>query len=375
MSLVKASATSLALGLAAATGLWSAPAWAACTLVSSQPDVDFGTLKRDTLQVNGNLATLGERTLSLDLQCDVESDLTLFYRAAAQDGEGFRFGPQGHYQLRVRDAVVDGVPVDLGEIGVNRGVIGRTDRSMHWRPEHGVAPVKEGRVVRGTSLQAHIDITALAPLAATRVRDETQWLAPALIETFAGEASRELSLTATLIPVACTPVLSSGGRVDYGRRSVSTFNRATTTMLPTQRVTLTVNCDALALFALGTVDNRNGSALIDGNGYFGLGLSGGNPVGHYALALSEIQADDWGGATALLALRGSTTWDSVGQEVPLLQASLVGFARTAGTGGPDELAQLTSVIEVSPLIAPMNDLDVSEDIDLDGSATIEIVYL
>lgn len=300
MTLIKASATSIALGVAAAIGLGSAPAWAECTLVLSHPQIDLGVVKRDSLVVNGQLGALGQRTLSLDLQCDVESDLTLFYRGAAEDGERFKFGDRGDYQLQVRDAVVDGVPVDLGEVGVARQLPGRTEPSLSWRPEHGITPVKDGLALHGRSLQAHIDITVQAPMAAMRVQDETQWLAQALIETRARDASRELSVAATLIPVACTPQLSGGGRVDYGRIPVSTLNPARVTDLPTRTVELTIDCDAMALFGLGVVDNREGTANSSGPGNFGLGLSAGKPIGHYFAILGGTRVDGWPAAYELL---------------------------------------------------------------------------
>lgn len=376
MSLMKASATSVMLGLVATTGLWSTSVRAECSLALSQSDVDLGTLKRDSLTVSGSLATLGERSMSVDLQCDTQSDLTLFYRATAQDAEQFRFGGQGQYRLRMRDAVVDGVPVDLGEIAVINEAPSHAERSAPWRPERGLTPVKDGRVLQGKSLQAHVDITASAPLAALRVRDETRWLAPALIETFARDASREVNLSATLIPVACTPVLSGGGRIDYRQQSVSAFNRTAATTLPVKRVTLNVDCDAMALFALGVVDNRSGTARSEGGAQFGLGLSGGKRVGQYTLTLTETRVDDWGAANTLTSSRGGTFWSKSPDHAQLSTPALVGFARTAGAvAGPDELQHLSTIIEVAPTIAPLNDLDVSEQVELNGSTTIEIVYL
>ncbi len=191
-------------------------------------------------------------------------------------------------------------------------------------------------------------------------------------------SSVDLSVTGTLTPSACTPALSNGGVVDHGKISVQDLDRLTT-QLPDATLTLTINCDATALIAIKAMDNRSGTAAPDWTGpspvsYFGLGLaSGGEKIGGYRLGTSNATAD--GVARAVIeSTDGQTwfeTWSSSWQP---------NWMRTVNGGStqlpaPLPLQAFKADLLISTYIAPKSFLPITEDIRIDGSATLDIVYL
>ncbi|MCK1788565.1 hypothetical protein L9Z73_30985, partial [Pseudomonas sp. TNT11] len=61
--------------------------------------------------------------------------------------------------------------------------------------------------------------------------------------------------------------------------------------------------------------------------------------------------------------------------LPLGARSLLGFtANTGSTEGPNALQNLSALLSLKAFIAPLDSLDLSSEIALDGSATLEITY-
>jgi hypothetical protein len=368
---------STALGSWAAVAFWSPQALADCALMLSNPTIDFGVLKRDNLAWHAGKVLLGERSLSLNLTCTEPTELTLYLRAHAADDDTFRLSTLGHYRVRLRDAVLDGASVALGELGRLGEVPVHAQNSMHWRPERGLVAMRDGRPVQGKVLQARLDVVAVAPRQALRVRDETLWEALASIDVPQAHVSEAMTLSSTVLPVSCEPLLGANGRVDFGQRSVGEFSRYQETRLPAQTVALTVACDGPALIALRMVDNRAGSATLGADNSFGLGLDRGRRVGRYTLRLEDVRVDGWSATYATQTGSMGASWSAAQADgVELSTGVWSGFsARRGATSGPDDLQHLSATLSVAPVIAPIIELDVSEPVLLDGSATIEIVYL
>ncbi len=193
-------------------------------------------------------------------------------------------------------------------------------------------------------------------------------------------SSVDLRVTGTITPAACTPALSSGGIVDHGKISFQDLNPQGLTPLPDATLILEVSCDAAALMAVKATDNRLGSAVpvypsqpVELS-HFGLGLtSDGNKIGRYALKTDNVSAD--GVARGVIeSVTGETwleAWTTVWQP---------GWMRTVndGQGGaplPVPLQNLKADLIVSTWIANRATLPSAEEIQIDGSATLDIVYL
>ena len=74
---------------------------------------------------------------------------------------------------------------------------------------------------------------------------------------------------------------------------------------------------------------------------------------------------------------GGAAWStSSNRAIPIAARSYLGFTDRAGSNaGPIAIRHLTSRVIVETVIAPTSELDLSTDVQIDGSATLEIVYL
>lgn len=351
-----------------------------CQFNLSQPVLDYGLMNRAIRPDAALERNLGERRLSLTLNCAQPIDMSLFYRAMAATAERFHFAERGSYQMRIHDAVLDGQSVEIGLIaGVGQLPI-ETASSLIWRPKHGVAPVQTGVPVQGRSFSAQLELTAWVQEQGMQVRDAVTWEAFGAFDAVAAGRTREVTLRARFAPAACEPVLSNGGLVDFGTLSNKDLHADKDTRLPPKSLTLMVGCDAPASFALIMHDNRSGSATLDSETDYGLGKdSRGNRIGRFSLRVDPANANADGFAR-LYRTDSSTAgmaW-STGSASPAAigKSRYMAFTDNTGSGaGPVLIQNLSTTVTVDAVIAPTNSLDLSSAIDLDGAGTIEIIYL
>ncbi|MGY2253836.1 DUF1120 domain-containing protein [Pseudomonas reactans] len=351
-----------------------------CRLDLSESRLDFGLMNRAVAPTSTAERLLGERQLSLTLNCPQSQDMSLFYRALAAGTERLRFTEGGSYQVHVRDGVLDGRAVELGLLAGQGQAPSQVGAHLGWRADHGVVPMINGQPATGRSFSVHLQLSAWAREEAVRVRDAVTWETSGLIDAPASGRSRELSLQARFAPAACVPSLSSNGIVNFGKLSASDLNHDNHTPLPERPLSLTVNCDGPAPFALVMHDNRDGSATggLDETAY-GLGLDDrGQKIGRYYLLVDPTQAtaDNLPQLYRTDSTTGGTAWSSASANpLPLGARSLLGFTATAGsTDGPHALKTLHAQLHLKTFIAPLNTLDLSSEVRLDGSATLEIIY-
>ncbi len=200
------------------------------------------------------------------------------------------------------------------------------------------------------------------------------------VSTAQAASTVELTVGGLITPMACTPALSGGGLIDFGKISQQDLNQATGTRLPLKSLTLTVSCNAPGRYALRMRDNRDGSAHVNSEIYYGLGLdSAGNKIGVYSVKFDPKQTV----ADALPVTYGteSTTngvaWrTSNSNPIDIGSRSLLGFTDVAGsTAGPSAIQNLTSTLTLEAVINAKQNLDLSVETLMDGSATLEVVYL
>ena len=363
--------------------LLSPHAWASdeCQLSLSQAQLDFGLMNRAVTPASTPDRLLGERRINLTLNCPQPTDMSLFYRAQGAGDERFRFTERGSYGLRVRDAVLDGQAVELGSIAGSGQAPSTTSAELQWRPDHGIVPMRGGVAMSGRNLSLKIDVSAWASEEATRVRDAVTWDAAGLFDALAAGRSRELRLQARFAPMACTPTLSNGGHVELGKLSVSDLNLDKDTPLTPRAVSLNVNCDAPALFAVRMQDNRQGSAtgVIDESTY-GLGLdSRQQKIGRYRLLFdpSSITTDSFAQVFLTDSANSGVSWNSANARIAAIGANrFLGFSATPGsTSGPGAIQTLNATLSLEAVIAPLGALDLGNEVRLDGSGTLEIIYL
>lgn len=183
----------------------------------------------------------------------------------------------------------------------------------------------------------------------------------------------DLTVKGIITPNACTPSLSSGGVIDHGKMSAKDLNATQITLLPKVTLQMTVTCDAPVIFALKATDNRIGSGSGSG---FGLGfINGTQKLGSYSLTLgatgSPPQAD---GETvqAIGSFDNGVTWERWNS---FETGTYLSVATLADASTPRATQQLVTPVAYSGYINRTDGLDLSNEVNIDGSATIEVFYL
>ena len=188
-------------------------------------------------------------------------------------------------------------------------------------------------------------------------------------------SSVDLAVKGIITPAACTPSLSGGGVVDHGKISIQDLPNNFKNPLPEATLQLTVVCDAATLIALKSTDNREGTAWFNGYvtaSYFGLGMTADNWMpGAYSLVMKNTTVE--GAAVPVVESVGGATWFPVygGFWQP-------GWMRAvAAPNSPDNLPVAIQNLTTDVVIATFvrKPLKLTEDLPLDGSATMDIVYL
>ncbi|MGY2230801.1 DUF1120 domain-containing protein [Pseudomonas tolaasii] len=184
-------------------------------------------------------------------------------------------------------------------------------------------------------------------------------------------SSVDLSVKGTITPSACTPALSNGGLVDFGKLSAKDLRPDQHTYLTRQDLQMTVSCDASTLFAVAVKDNRAGSESSQDFYNFGLGLiNGTEKLGYFTVTMSGPMADDVN-MRGIASFDGGVTWE---RESALVDDGLTSVA-DMNTLAPVPVQRLVTGLQVSGAIAPARDLTLTSEVPLDGSLTMTVVYL
>lgn len=196
-----------------------------------------------------------------------------------------------------------------------------------------------------------------------------------LLITGAGSAfaasSVDLTVKGLITPSACEPILSGGGNVDIGKISAKDLNTDTHTRLPNQTMQLTVTCDAATLMAIEPKDNRAGSAFSDSNINFGLGLvNGSEKLGAFQMYL-QSPVGDGTELGPITSSDGGLTWT---RYMYMINDGITSVAN-ATTIAPVPVQSLVSDVIIAPYIAPASSLTLTEEVPIDGSATLTVKYL
>lgn len=352
-----------------------------CQLSLSESLLDFGLMSRVAKSASAPQQPLGERRLNLTLNCPQPGDMSLFYNALAASAQRLQFTGQGSYDIQVSDAVLDGQAVELGLVPAIGQPPTASAAVLNWRTGYGIAPVQGAAVLSGKSLSLLLTVNAWADTAATHVRDATTWEVSGLFEARHSARFRELTLRASFAPAACTPRLSNGGLVDYGTLLAKDLNVDSETPLPTKTLLFSVSCDAATPFALLMHDNRNGSAT-GGTDETAYGLdrdNSQNKIGRYYLHIDP--ADFTADALPMLyrtdSTSGGVAWSSASsRQIPMAANSYLGFTDSAGsTSGPVAIQNLAGTVRIKAFLAPSQSLDLRDVVHINGSGTIEIIYL
>lgn len=212
------------------------------------------------------------------------------------------------------------------------------------------------------------------------MKPSLMFLTLALSPLAMADSTVELNVKGLITPVACTPTLSAGGLVDFGKISQQDLNLTTGTRLPAKSLNLSVDCNGPVRYALRMRDNRDGTAHVNSEIYYGMGLdNSGNKIGVYSVSFDPKQtvADTLPGLYGTESTTGGVAWRTSNRNpIDIGARSLLGFTDLEGsTAGPSAIQTLTSTLTLEAVVNAKQNLDLSTDIPLDGSGTLEVVYL
>ncbi|WP_411390078.1 DUF1120 domain-containing protein [Pseudomonas sp. MPB23] len=190
----------------------------------------------------------------------------------------------------------------------------------------------------------------------------------------------DLSVKGRITPLACTPLLSNSAVIDYGKISQQDLNLDKSTRLPLKQLQVSITCNDSNRFALRMHDNREGSAMVNSEIYYGLGFDhSGNRLGLYSMAFDprQTKVNSTTQAYGTESTTGGLAWRTANlNPINIGANSYLGFTDTAGsTAGPSAIRELISTVQVETVINARQNLDLNRDTPLDGLATLEVVYL
>ncbi|AKZ63399.1 hypothetical protein F506_12610 [Herbaspirillum hiltneri N3] len=209
-------------------------------------------------------------------------------------------------------------------------------------------------------------------------------LASSLV-SFAARAvdTTELQVKGSIRPSACIPSFTNGGEVDFGTIRAADLKAGKYTALPVKQINFNVSCDQSRTIELLVHDNRAASYVRgsytgiyggedDAVQVFGLGSVDGKKVGGYRLVMSDITVDGTPATSGYMArpLYGK------GYAPGGVLANNTGYYFVFIVTWPYAAASkfLNVKINVEALLNKPENLNLTGDIPLDGSATFEIRY-
>ncbi|HCR1551609.1 TPA: DUF1120 domain-containing protein [Pseudomonas aeruginosa] len=198
--------------------------------------------------------------------------------------------------------------------------------------------------------------------------------------------SIDVRVIGTITPPACTPSLAGGGVVDYGRIPSEDLSSTSPTALAVKSLAFTINCEAPTRVAVRVTDGRASSrvpgiaaSIEDGLGdeqAYGLGVAGGKNIGVYGIQFQSgsITLDGEAATNASSLDEGATWTDSAAGWVDNTASRLYSW-RKSGDMAASVFTTMASMLNVRAVIDSTSKLDLSNDIELDGLASLEMVYL
>lgn len=183
-------------------------------------------------------------------------------------------------------------------------------------------------------------------------------------------SNTDLTVKGSITPSACAPLISGGGMVDFGKLAVKDLNAEQYTSLPNQSIQLSVRCEAPTFFTLTTIDNRAGSSA-NHDFWHGLGMTPeGEKLGGTAFHLYAPVADGVAVRT-ITSQDGGVTW----LPTSLLTHTMLTAVAIGNQLVPIAVQNFDAEIRLYAHIAPADDLTLTDEVPVDGHATVQVNYL
>lgn len=201
-----------------------------------------------------------------------------------------------------------------------------------------------------------------------------------LLAVFGAEASEttELTVTGTIRPNACQITFPSDNTINFGTIKADMQLQEEYKELPTHNVALQINCDGPTKLAVRVSDNRGQSYHADARNAdptsnFGLGTYRGKNIGNYTVDIDSAIAD--GNATDILiraGRRGERYWTN---DLTRRFRHDGGQFSFGNNRIPVAFNSLTATLAVATRLNKDTYLEMADAIQLDGSLSLELIYL
>jgi len=200
--------------------------------------------------------------------------------------------------------------------------------------------------------------------------------------------SFNINVTGVISPAACEANITGGETIDYGTIHASKLSADAVTVLPGKQTAFTITCDAPAKLGFRTIDNRASSKMKGGTNITmdsgnewartilnGLGVDGqGNNIGGWAAELMTVSSDTVSVPDFLYSVDEGITWAKRNVPMSFRDNAFQSISET-GSLVPAAFSTLTGTLAVQAVINPASTMDLSQPVTLDGSVTVEMVYL
>jgi hypothetical protein len=187
----------------------------------------------------------------------------------------------------------------------------------------------------------------------------------------------ELKAAGLLVPGSCTLALTNGGIVALGAINELDLDPQAETMLAPGSVNVAINCTAPTKVAAMITENRAGSSTRTGVSSFGLGkTSTGVSIGFYEAVAKTPVANGSPSAFITAPDTVGNLWATPSGDAFLEHGAGRKFlAFGTAAAGPSTVTTASLAIEVRPTIAPTTVLMLPAPETIDGSLTMDLVYL
>ncbi|MBV4498473.1 DUF1120 domain-containing protein [Pseudomonas sp. SWRI12] len=195
----------------------------------------------------------------------------------------------------------------------------------------------------------------------------------------------DLQVTGSIVPGSCSlniPTLA----VDFGRITPTELSPIDYTRLGARNTAFNITCDGPTLVGLTASDNRAASRkheameIVDLElaaplNSFGLGTNAnGDKIGAYALFIRNSSMDGGTSSRTILSGNDGASWFGAKDFMRSLPQYTLSWAATGDTG-PYMLTTLSGELEIEAVINNTTELAVRDDVQIDGSATLELKYI
>jgi Protein of unknown function (DUF1120). len=181
--------------------------------------------------------------------------------------------------------------------------------------------------------------------------------------------------------------MSNGGVIDYGRIALGGLKSDANNALGTKQLPITITCTAPTKVAFSIMDDRADSNAqlpvdVDANKgmtqkiyTYGVGMTAGNvKIGNYGLWLSDSTVD----GVAVNSIGQNSDWTAdrwMAGYIPRSDAFSRNAFATKGTTDPLAVTTATFNVNTNLVIRDTTTLAITDDTQLDGQATMTLVYL